>query len=511
MRIPRGTLLASSPLFLACVVIRSAVAGETAPYSSGLRPFSFEKLVERASERATRPFVRPFEPSVSLENQLNYDDYRAIRYDRQKAVWRGESPFELQFYHSGYLFPRPVEVILVEEGHVPTVRYDETLFTYKTLKAKRKAALNPGFAGFNVQYAINSPDRVDEFVSFLGASYFRAVPRSGRYGTSARGLAVDIGLSEPEEFPEFRAFWVERTDSAATVARIYAAMDSPSLAGAFRFECEPGEETVIEVESHIFMREAVERLGVAPLTSEFFFGENQPARVRDPMRRPEVHDCDGLLIATGTGEWLWRPLRNPLINRVHTYAVESLRGFGLLQRDRDPKHYGGNTLQHLRPSVWVEPIEGFGAGAVQLLELSATKEWTDNIAVYWVPAELPGPGDRRHFRYRVRFSINGPTQQSGATVLKTASEDRGPNEVRYVLEFADDPSTRPGSQFPVSGVVAATGGNTGEIRMEPDSDRGLQRLSFDVTRPPGASVILRAFLRAGPDTLSETWTDTWEP
>ena len=52
----------------------------------------------------------------------------------------------------------------------------------------------------------------------------------------------------------------------------------------------------------------VKTLGIAPLTSMFFFGENQP---RPQDFRPEVHDSDGLMMATGDGEWLWRPLQNP--------------------------------------------------------------------------------------------------------------------------------------------------------------------------------------------------------
>ena len=65
---------------------------------------------------------------------------------------------------------------------------------------------------------------------------------------------------------------------------------------------------MIEVRSRIFLRAKVATLGIAPLTSMFSFGENQPHRTDF---RPEVHDSDGLMVATGDGEWIWRPLVNP--------------------------------------------------------------------------------------------------------------------------------------------------------------------------------------------------------
>ena len=55
--------------------------------------------------------------------------------------------------------------------------------------------------------------------------------------------------------------------------------------------------------------------------------------------RPEVHDSDGLMTQTGAGEWAWRPLVNPHSLRVNRFMDEHPRGFGLVQRDRDPTHY----------------------------------------------------------------------------------------------------------------------------------------------------------------------------
>ncbi len=86
-------------------------------------------------------------------------------------------------------------------------------------------------------------------------------------------------------------------------------MDSRRVSGAYRFVIKPGEETSMEVKSRLFLRENVTKLGLAPLTSMYLFGENQPSPQSD--FRPEVHDSDGLSIHLGTGEWVWRPLVNP--------------------------------------------------------------------------------------------------------------------------------------------------------------------------------------------------------
>ena len=55
---------------------------------------------------------------------------------------------------------------------------------------------------------------------------------------------------------------------------IYALLDSPSVTGAYRYLVRPGEQTAIVVDSQIFPRREVQKIGIAPLTSMFFHGEN---------------------------------------------------------------------------------------------------------------------------------------------------------------------------------------------------------------------------------------------
>jgi glucans biosynthesis protein len=91
----------------------------------------------------------------------------------------------------------------------------------------------------------------------------------------------------------------------------------------------------------LFFRESVATLGIAPLTSMCFFGENQPHRTDF---HPEVHDSDGLLVATSLG-------------------MSELRGFGRMQRDRNFHSYKDPEASYeLRPGAWVEPIGLWGVG-----------------------------------------------------------------------------------------------------------------------------------------------------
>ena len=105
---------------------------------------------------------------------------------------------------------------------------------------------------------------------------------------------------------------------------IYALLDSESTTGAFRFDLTPGQESVIEANVSLFARKATPSLGLAPLTSMYFVGKAD-RRFHDDFRG-ELHDSDGLLIHTGAGEWIWRPLSNPAAPSVSTFLDNNPRG-----------------------------------------------------------------------------------------------------------------------------------------------------------------------------------------
>jgi glucans biosynthesis protein len=246
--------------------------------------------------------------------------------------------FEIQFFHRGYLTRQRVNIFEVAAATVSPIEYNPRLYTFGRMAKPPKLAASLGFAGFRVHYPLQTPAYRDELLVFLGASYFRVLGRNQHYGASARGLAIDTGAPSGEEFPTFTDFWLVRPQPTERTLTIYALLDSKSVAGAYQFEIRPGAVTQVEVHGELYPRRAIAKLGVAPLTSMFFFGEDASGRRFDDFR-PQVHDSDGLLAETGQGQWIWRPLANPRELRVNRFMDENPRGFGLIQRERDFARY----------------------------------------------------------------------------------------------------------------------------------------------------------------------------
>lgn len=305
----------------------------------GAHAFDFDDLAGRARELASTPYKRP--PALPKELQgLDYDRYRDIRYKPERFLWRGTNlPFEVAFFHQGLFFDQPVRIHEITGNGVREIAFDPDAFDYgaNKLDPAKLRGQGLGFAGFRLHFPVNTPKYKDEVLVFLGASYFRALGKGQSFGASARGLAVDTALPTGEEFPRFVEFWIERPKASASALVVYALLDSRRLAGAYRFVLRPGVNTVLDVKARLYMRENVGKLGLAPLTSMFFFGENQRPSYED--YRPEVHDSDGLAVHSGTGEWIWRPLVNPRRLLVTSFGMTNPRGFGLMQRDRDYLHY----------------------------------------------------------------------------------------------------------------------------------------------------------------------------
>ena len=252
---------------------------------------------------------------------------------------------------------------------------------------------------------INKADKQDEIMTMLGASYFRVVGKGQIYGLSARGMAIDTALPSGEEFPRFTEFWIEKPKPNDKHLVIFALLDSPRATGAYRFTLRPGVDTVVDVKAQMFLRDKVGKLGIAPLTSMYLFGANQPSKVLNYRR--ELHDSSGLAIHAGNGEWIWRPLNNPKHLSVSNFAVENPRGFGLLQRGRDFSHYEDlDDNYHKRPSAWIEPQGDWGKGSVDLVEIPTADETNDNIVAFWSPETLPEPLKPFDFAYRLHWTMD---------------------------------------------------------------------------------------------------------
>ncbi|MCW5605526.1 MAG: glucan biosynthesis protein, partial [Burkholderiales bacterium] len=268
------------------------------------RPFDYARLKGRARALAQTPY-RPSSEKVPEEvARLDWDQYQSIRYRDNYALWAEDGlRFQIKFFHLGLFFRTPVHIYAVVDGHAQEIAYDPGMFDYgKSGLEHSRLPADLGFAGFRLHF---HTDSVRDIAAFLGASYFRAVGKEMQYGLSARGLAVDSGMERAEEFPMFTTFWLERPAKDSSTLTVYALLDSPSVAGAYRFGIRPGATLVMDVDAALYPRREIERLGIAPLTSMYQHGENDRRMAND--WRPEIHDSDGLALWTGAGEWIWRP------------------------------------------------------------------------------------------------------------------------------------------------------------------------------------------------------------
>ncbi|HET6801734.1 MAG TPA: glucan biosynthesis protein G, partial [Casimicrobiaceae bacterium] len=381
--------------------------------------FGFDDVAQRARQLATQSYKKPDMNLPKEVQELNYDQYRDIRFKPERAWWRAQKlPFELTFFHEGLFYIHPVRVNEVSADGIREIRYDAEAFDYGANHLDSKALRGLGYAGFRVHYSVNSPRYKDEVLVFLGASYFRALGRGQRFGLSARGLAIDTALMSGEEFPRFTEFWIERPDAQARELRLYALLDSQRATGAYRFVLKPGVDTVLEVRAQLFLRQNVSKLGIAPLTSMYFFGENHRSGIDD--FRPEVHDSDGLSIQNGTGEWIWRPVVNPKRLLVTSFAVTNPLGFGLQQRDRSFASYEDLEARYeTRPSVWIEPKGRWGAGRIELVQIPTPDETNDNIVAYFAPDLSPAPQQPLDLEYRMLWQKDNETRPTLAYVTQT--------------------------------------------------------------------------------------------
>jgi periplasmic glucans biosynthesis protein len=481
----------------------------------GSRPassFGFEDVATQAQLQAQRPYQSVARKPPAELAALTYDQYRDIRFRPDHALWRADKlPFELMFFHLGKFQTEPVRINEITPAGVQHIRYRTADFDYGKNKLSPQKWGDLGFAGFRAHYPFTNSGYKDELVVFLGASYFRALGAGQRYGLSARGLAIDTVGGQGEEFPRFAEFWIVKPLANAKSLTVFALLDSPRASGAYQFDVEPGAQTVMNVRARLFLRGSVATLGIAPLTSMFFFGENQPHRTDF---RPEVHDSDGLMVATGEGEWIWRPLLNPKQTLATSFAMRQLRGFGLMQRDRAFASYEDPEASYeLRPSAWLEPVGSWGPGRVELVQLNTTDETNDNIVAYWVPEKLPSPGQPLDFAYRLHWQGTQMQRPPGAWVVQTRTgrgfAELAADEQQFIVDFSGPSLAALPANAAVKAVVSApSNGRVVESNAYRLEATGAWRMAVRVKQTnPAQPTELRGFLQSGEDVLTETWSN----
>jgi glucans biosynthesis protein len=514
------------------LIILGSLLAAAAGWAAESADVNLDYVAKLALERAESPFHSPRAnlPKVLRQANLDYDKYREIRFRRDKALWTADGlPFRVEFFHPGYLYQEPVQIHEFTATYTQPIHFVKDFFDYGKLDIAREIPAKTGYAGFRVLYALNKPGQLDELGAFLGASYFRLLGKNLHYGESARGLALNCGEGDrPEEFPIFTDWWLGKPQKEDTELHLYAILDSVSCAGAYEFLIRPGETTTASIRAVLYFRETnlvekaekdwkpIKTIGMAPLTSMFWFGKNSERKFDD--YRPEVHDSDGLLVHMGNGEVFWRPLDNPPAMRHQVFHAPDIKGFGLLQRERNFCAYQDMfNLYHEVPSVWVEPDGDWGDGDLHLVELSTDYEGLDNIVAFWDPKNKPAPLQPFRFGYTLYWE-GGPAdlRRSENRVVSTrvGLDAQFPGARQFVIDF-DGPQLDaiPADKPPVAVSYCSAGARIVDNFVIRNQFLGTWRVILKMLPKPGSheAVDLRCSLHEGTNTVGETWVYQWSP
>ncbi len=479
-----------------------------------------QSVIDEAMQSAQSDYVVNDHDLHDKLKSMDYQAYRAIRFDAEKSLWRNENDYEIQFFHPGFLYEKPVSVVTVgSDNEEKSLAFNSEMFSYED-SASGMAGLTDeksGFAGFRVHYPIKNSEYKDEFAVFLGASYFRLVGKNQVYGISARGLAIDTALPKGEEFPHFTKFWlIEPSDGEAIT--VYARLESPSVAGAYKFVITPGKDTTVATQAWLFARDDVEKLGIAPFTSMFLYGENTEKAHDD--YRPEVHDSDGVLMHTHNDEVIWRPLTNPKTLQITSLSDTTPKGFGMMQRDTRWENYlDAEANYHLRPGLWVTPEEGFAKGRLELVEIPTPSETHDNIVAYWVPEKPLMEGESAYFAYTLSTveGIKAPVDiarvahtRQGASVLPGEKVTEDTRTRRFVVDFTVPDGTDIDPKD-LSLSLSAAQGKTFQPRVYQVNGDNNIRATFLLEPNGSAAVDMRMYINYQDQRISEVWNYVYQP
>lgn len=505
--------LAASVLFLTGICPIPGRADESAPKPPRLgaaQPFTFDLLVERAKRMASAPYEDGAAPrSADILEQIDYDAFGNISFRPERTLRIGKS--DIRLFHLQRYAKKPVGIHLIQDGASQEVLFSPEFFHTPTDSPARDLPEDIGFAGFRVLEAGKEAD----WMAFMGAAYFRTSGELNQFGLSARALAVGTAMPEPEEFPRFTNFYFAPSPTGALV--IHALMDSPSVTGAVRFDVARPGGVIMHINARFFARKEMARMGLAPLTSMFWFSEFSRRQATD--WRPEIHDSDGLAIWTGNGERLWRPLNNPSRVMTSSFLDRDIKGFGLAQRDRNFDHYQDDGVFYERRSTcWVEPLGNWGPGMVQLVEIPTDDEIYDNIVAYWLSEKPVLAGQEVRLDYRLHWVKDEPYPPSVGRVFSTRTgaggvpgQPRPPGVVKFVIDFEGQTLADLGREDGVEAVVSASSGKISGTYSLPVVGTNRWRAVFDLAPVSLDPVELRLFLKRKGVALTETWLSQYHP
>ncbi len=476
--------------------------------------FDPASVVEMARQLAAKPYRAPTAELPEPFANLSYEQYAGIKHRPERAIWAvAETGFALEPLHRGNVFSTPMQINLVSDGHSRRVPYDPARYDLGKLTPPAEAR-EIGFSGVRIMQAVGN-GKFRELGIFQGASVFRSLTSGQTPGVMARGLAIKTADPKGEEFPLFRALWIERPTIATRTLVIHAVLDSDSVAGAYRFTIRPGDATIIDIECTLFPRVALDHVGLGAMQAAYLYGPMDRRRGDDI--RPGIYEATGLQMLNGKDEWLWRPISNREALQISAFVDDNPKGFGFLQRDRHFDRFQDDE-QHweTKPSLWVEPLGDWGPGYVTLVEIPADSQVNQNMIAYWRPKAALAAGSEVNFAFR-QFWCWSPPERPPLAMTRLSRSGRVQNAPanarrrRFLVEFGGENLKNATLLNELTVSLSASPGAAGNVRRYTDAEKGTFRVSFDIDAGGESQSELRLSLEAQGKPVSETWLYRWTP
>ncbi|MDL2268239.1 glucan biosynthesis protein [Desulfovibrio sp. OttesenSCG-928-G15] len=494
----------------------------------------FASIMEKAEKASKEDYRSQKEQLPPFLSTLSLEQWQRVKFKPEYSLWRGEGlAFIARFFAPGSIFNRAVAINVIDGETVTRHNFSPAMFDFgNQLSDQDIKDVETDFAGFRLLQPARPPAGEEELATFIGATFFRSKGRHSGYGVFARGLALNLGEPEGEEFPYFSEFWLAKPRMGEESSTVYALLESPRMTGAYKFIITPGASTVMDVSARFFLRapsDTPKKIGIAPMSSMFLFSESSLLPTDD--YRPEVHNSDGLLFTSGETQWFWRPLNNPSRLSGQQFSLTNPAGFGLMQRDADFDHYLDiDERFDRRASLWVEPKGNWGQGHIELIEIPTRTDINSNIHAFWVPktqSKEDGssivPSSFR-FDYRLYWMQPGVSPHLLGKVASTRFvRDVQNDSVRFIVDFEGESLKKLQADTGLSSIVdTPQDAPLLEKRLLKNPATGGWRLDFTVRVPKNDGVVqsivsardgspplrFRAMLKKGenlPDPLTETW------
>ncbi len=507
-------------LRISCIFSLLILCGTIKAYGETV---DFKFVQEQAKSLAKEHYQPPEKKKLpEVITNLTSEQYKNISRDNM-ALWQAEKlPFQIKFDPLGYKYDIPVSLNEFKGAYAQNIRYNPNFFSLNSVKQVADAMpSDAGYAGFRILSKQIRSGKFDNLISFLGGSKIKAVGGGSTFGVAARGLAIKLKSEKfRESFPRFIEFWLGKPDSKAKNVVIYGLLNGDGVTGAYEFTIIPGESTTVKVRSTLYFRKQVVQIGLSPMTSFFWFGDNTQKRFDD--YRPEVHNSDGMIISEGKDTHIWQPLVNyfgksPMITNFHSTRPNY---FGLIQRDRSYEDYlDSKHLYNKKSNLWITPGKNWGTGTIRLVEFPTDNENDDNIALFWIPDITPTIGKAFNFNYTMHWSIKSPPLPADIATVKFTRYGINHNDRKqtfFVVNFTGSQLKKLASVEPVSAVVKVSRngklvGSPKVVKVNFDDSWGVKFTVEVGNGPQKKPVDLSCILVYKDKKISETWNYKWWP